>query len=282
MHVSPFFGMDQTYRFSFTEPGERDPRGGGHHRGRRRGRSGPSSPGAAGPSTNASLARALDPLSADVAAGHRPHPLAGAEARDEAGPAPPQAARSRRARARWSPTRAPRRPRPPRRGLRPLPPAGAHRSPRAPAAWPSGGCATRRAGRSRCACPTAASTAAATRRPGPAVDVIVRSTRPLPAARRPRAARRSARPTRPATGAPTTWSGCSRSWRSPARRAPTARRAGASRQAPPAPPPAAGARRPARRPARHPVPLRPRQRLLRALPRPVVDLLVRRSSSAPT
>ena len=23
MHVSPFFGMDQTYRFSFTEPGER-------------------------------------------------------------------------------------------------------------------------------------------------------------------------------------------------------------------------------------------------------------------
>ena len=58
MHVSPFFGMDQTYRFSFTEPGERIHAGVGivengarpfwaELRGRRR------------PLTNASLARAL-------------------------------------------------------------------------------------------------------------------------------------------------------------------------------------------------------------------------------
>jgi cyclopropane-fatty-acyl-phospholipid synthase len=58
MHVSPFFGMDQTYRFSFTEPGERIHAGVGiiengtrpfwaELTGRRR------------PLTNASLARAL-------------------------------------------------------------------------------------------------------------------------------------------------------------------------------------------------------------------------------
>ena len=58
MHVSPFFGMDQTYRFSFTEPGERVHAGVGiiedgerpfwaELTGRRR------------PLTNASLARAL-------------------------------------------------------------------------------------------------------------------------------------------------------------------------------------------------------------------------------
>ena len=37
LHVSPFFGMDQTYRFSFTEPGERVHAAGRPHRGRRRG-----------------------------------------------------------------------------------------------------------------------------------------------------------------------------------------------------------------------------------------------------
>jgi DUF1365 family protein len=134
MHVSPFFGMDQTYRFSFTEPGERVHAGVGIVEGGER----PfwaELTGVRRPLTNARLARALAryPLMSQQVTGlihwqavklamkkvpfhHKPRFSPGEGSRLAPPPAPASSA--------------------PRRGLRPLPPA-------------------RRAGASRCACPTA-------------------------------------------------------------------------------------------------------------------------------
>ena len=91
MHVSPFFGMDQTYRFSFTEPGEKVHAGVGIIEGDAAavlGRADRRAPAAhqrgAGPRPHA--------LPTDVAAGDRTHPLAGGEARNEEGALPSEAA----------------------------------------------------------------------------------------------------------------------------------------------------------------------------------------------
>jgi cyclopropane-fatty-acyl-phospholipid synthase len=130
MHVSPFFGMDQTYRFSFTEPGERVHAGVGIIEGGERPFWAELS-GRRRPLTNATLLRALAryPLMSQRVIGlihwqavklalkrvpfhHKPRfaPGAGSVVADEP-PAAPTA---------------------PRRGLRPLPPA--RRSPLTPAA----------------------------------------------------------------------------------------------------------------------------------------------------
>ena len=96
LHVSPFFGLEQSYQWWFSEPGEQlDVRidlGEGGARpffatltGTRR------------PLTSGTLARALHPLSADAVAGDRPDPLPGGEALAEARAVLPQAAvRARR------------------------------------------------------------------------------------------------------------------------------------------------------------------------------------------
>ena len=92
LHVSPFFGLDQSYEYAFSQPGDevwarihvRDDDGArpltAVLHGRRR------------ELTNASLARSLAPLPADAAAGDRADPLAGAAALAEARAVPPQAA----------------------------------------------------------------------------------------------------------------------------------------------------------------------------------------------
>jgi cyclopropane-fatty-acyl-phospholipid synthase len=130
MHVSPFFGMDQTYRFSFTEPGERVHAGVGIVEGGER----PfwaELTGVRRPLTNARLARALAryPLMSQQVTGlihwqavklamkkvpfhHKPRFSPGEGSRLAPPPAPASSA--------------------PRRGLRPLPPA--RRSPVTPVA----------------------------------------------------------------------------------------------------------------------------------------------------
>ena len=146
MHVSPFFGMDQTYRFSFTEPGEQIHAGVGiiengarpfwaELTGRRR------------PLTNASLARALTryPLMSQQVIGlihwqavklamkriplHRKPPFAPGQGslRAHANSSPTEESLSAHATAHRDGTVSP-----PRRELRPLPPAV--RSPLTPAA----------------------------------------------------------------------------------------------------------------------------------------------------
>lgn len=130
MHVSPFFGMDQTYRFSFTEPGERIHAGVGIVEGGER----PfwaELTGVRRPLTNARLARALVryPLMSQQVTGlihwqavklamkrvpfhHKPRFAPGEGSRPPAAAPPADAA--------------------PRRALRPLPPA--RRSPLTPLA----------------------------------------------------------------------------------------------------------------------------------------------------
>ena len=174
MHVSPFFGMDQTYRFSFTEPGERVHAGVGIVEGDER----PfwaELTGRRRPLTNARGGPGADALSPDVTAGDRPHPLAGGEARDEEG------ARSTTSRA-SSPGRgrstAPE-PAATRAARRALEPAAARaalavhpaRAPRGPL----GACATRRAGASRCALPDGTVRRGGDPATGPDVAVTVAS-----------------------------------------------------------------------------------------------------------
>ena len=241
MHVSPFFGMDQTYRFSFTEPGERVHAGvgiieGGDRpfwaelTGRRR------------PLTNAALARALTryPLMSQQVTGlihwqavklamkkvpfhHKPRFAPGEGSRVARRRRPPTRRRRRGARCA--------RCRPPRRS--PLTPAArrlALLGAGPPGARPHLGAPARRH----------ASAAAATPPPAP-TSRYGGLDEPLAAARHPRAPGAWASPTPPATGAPTTWSGCSRSWRVTAERArhslPGARSpgsTGAARGCPPA------------------------------------------------
>ena len=284
--------------------GRADPRRGRHHRERH-----PAVLGRAhraAPAPHQQVARAgPDPLSADVPAGHRPHPLAGGEARDEEGSAAPQApvrpgrrilARSRRLIAggevlarscklipdggivERSRNRIPERSGSgrPGRSARAAPAAAGAALPAHPGGAPPGdvgpgasgarpgvGDAARRqhpprrrplhGARRQCGCaltqPVAAAGDAGTPCPGRVV-------------RRRRLARR-----RPGGAARDPGTHCGVGTHQPP--------GSALHPGPAAPSTAAGPLRPARRQTGHPVPLRPRQRPLRAVPRPVVDLLVR-------
>ncbi len=90
LHVSPFFGLEQEYRFFFSEPDEHVfARVDVWEDGERR--LGSMLSGARRPLTNANVARALARYPADDRAGHRAHPLAGAQALAEGRAVPPQA-----------------------------------------------------------------------------------------------------------------------------------------------------------------------------------------------
>ena len=107
----------------------------------------------------------------------------------------------------------------------------------------------------------------------------IHARRALPPARDARPSSASASRTPPASGTPTTSPACSRcSLRNAERGARAASVLAPLAASAPAPQPAQRACSRARR--EHPVPLRPRQRPLRAVPRRVDDLLVRASSSA--
>jgi cyclopropane-fatty-acyl-phospholipid synthase len=128
LHVSPFFGMDQTYRFSFTEPGERVRAGVGIIEGGER----PfwaELTGTRRPLTNAALARALlrYPLMSQQVTG-----LIHWQAVKLAMKRVPFHHKPRFSPGEGSVTTAPPAPAAPRRGLKPIPRAA--RSPLTPAA----------------------------------------------------------------------------------------------------------------------------------------------------
>ena len=275
MHVSPFFGMDQTYRFSFTEPGERVHAGVGHPRGRRAPLLGRADRAAA-PAHQRRGGPGADAVSPHVPAGDRPHPLAGGEARDEEGARSTTSRGSSPGRARRTAVRAGR-----CAGLaparaRPLPPA--RRSPLTPLARRAALWALRHPARGRISVRLPDGTV---RRGGdPATGPGRRGDGGL---QEPVAAARHARP--PGRGRvvrrrrlvdATTWSALLETLAVTAEDA-RHRFPGSRAHRAPAPPAAAappprtcaGARRDIA------VPLRPRQRPLRAVPRPDVDLLVR-------
>ena len=188
LHVSPFFGLEQSYQWWFSEPGERldvriDLSEGGARpffatlTGTRR------------PLTSATLARALHSLSADAAAGDRPDPPPGGAALAEARAVLPQAAVRARRGIGEAMTEV----------LRELP-AGRRVGARSPSAPRSGRSAGSSTARSSCASRAGTSTAPgrATRSSSPS-----RRTTSSAGSRAPPASA-SASPTPPGTGTPTT------------------------------------------------------------------------------